>query len=133
VADLRAIAITPHVAQEMYSAIDARTTRHPSYAVSQRKPKLVEQMFGWMKTVGGLRKLRHRAGALVNWMTSAAADYNLIRLLALQAPHDVHRALDPGHAVEHGPRDGPHHTGDEVSRISNGAASTTAHGFSAAY
>ena len=42
------------------SAVDARTTRHPGYAVSQRKRKLVEQGFGWMKTVGGLRKLRHR-------------------------------------------------------------------------
>jgi len=85
--DLRTIGITPHVAQKMYSAIDGRTTRHLGYAVSQRKRKLVEQVFGWMKTVGGLRKLRHRGGPLVDWMmTFAAAAYNLIRLRTLQAP-----------------------------------------------
>jgi transposase len=84
VSDLRAIAITPHVAQKKHTAIDARTTRHPGYAVSQRKRKLVEQVFGWMKTVGGLRKLRHRGGALVDWMmTFAAAAYNLVRLRTL--------------------------------------------------
>ena len=55
--------------------------------MSQRKRKLVEQVFGWMKTVGGLRKLRHRGGLLVDWMmTFAAAAYNLIRLRTLQAP-----------------------------------------------
>lgn len=87
VSDLRAIAITPHVAQKKYSAIDARTTRHDGYAISQRKRKLVEQVFGWMKTVGGLRKLRHRGGPLVDWMvTFAAAAYNLVRLRTLQAP-----------------------------------------------
>lgn len=84
VSDLRAIEITPHVAQKKYSAIDARTTRHPGYAVSQRKRKLVEQVFGWMKTVGGLRKLRHRGGPLVDWMmTFAAAAYNLVRMRTL--------------------------------------------------
>ena len=84
VRDLRAIDITPHVAQKKYSAIDARTTRHPGYAVSQRKRKLVEQVFGWMKTVGGLRKLRHRGGPLVDWMmTFAAAAYNLVRMRTL--------------------------------------------------
>ncbi|MBA3709473.1 MAG: IS5 family transposase [Planctomycetes bacterium] len=87
VADLRAIGITPHVAQKKYSAIDARTTRHPGYVISQRKRKLVEQVFGWMKTVGGLRKLRHRGGPLVDWMlTFAAAAYNLVRLRTLRAP-----------------------------------------------
>ena len=49
--------VTPHVAQKVRgSAIDGRTTRHAGYHVSQRKRKLVEQVFGWMKTVGGLRK-----------------------------------------------------------------------------
>jgi len=87
VLDLREIGITPHVAQKMHSAIDGRTTRHPGYGISQRKRKLVEQVFGWMKTVGGLRKLRHRGGLLVDWMvTFAAAAYNLIRLRTLQAP-----------------------------------------------
>ena len=56
------------------SAIDGRTTRHAGYAISQRKRKLIEQVFGWLKTVGGLRKLRHRGNALIDWiMTFAAA------------------------------------------------------------
>jgi transposase len=87
VAQVRARGVTPHVAQKVKgSAIDARTTRHPGYAVSQRKRKLVEQVFGWMKTVGGLRKLRHRGGARVDWIvTFSAAAYNLIRLRTLLA------------------------------------------------
>ena len=55
------------------SAIDGRTTRHAGYAISQRKRKLVEQAFGWMKTVGLLRKLRHRGGRLVDWMFTFGA------------------------------------------------------------
>ena len=54
--------------------------------MSQRKRKLIEQVFGWMKTVGGLRKLRHRGGELVDWIvTFTAAAYNLIRLRTLFA------------------------------------------------
>lgn len=84
---LRAAGITPHVAQKrQYTAIDARTTRHPSYHRSQRKRKLVEQAFGWMKTVGLMRKLRHRGGELVDWMfTFTATAYNLVRLRTLGA------------------------------------------------
>src|SRR3984893_8809434 len=86
VAAVRALAITPHVAQKVRSAIDGRTTRHAGYANSQRKRKLIEQVFGWMKTVGGLRKLRHRGGALVDWIvTFTAAAYNLVRLRTLLA------------------------------------------------
>lgn len=87
VAVLRAAGITPHVAQKtQYTAIDRRTTRHSGYAVSQRKRKLVEQAFGWMKTVGLLRKLRHRGGELVDWMfTFTATAYNLVRLRTLGA------------------------------------------------
>ena len=87
VAGVRARAITPHVAQKVTgSAIDGRTTCHAGYALSQRKRKLIEQVFGWMKTVGGLRKLRHRGGALVDWIvTFTAAAYNLIRLRTLLA------------------------------------------------
>jgi Transposase DDE domain len=86
---VRRMGITPHVAQNEFvyggSAIDARTTRHPGYAVSQRKRKLVEQGFGWMKTVGGLRKLRHRGGRLVEWIfTFTAAAYNIVRLRRLR-------------------------------------------------
>ena len=85
VAGVRALGFTPHVAQKVKgSAIDGRTTCHAGYAISQRKRKLVEQVFGWMKTVGGLRKLRHRGGARVDWIvTFAAAAYNLIRLRTL--------------------------------------------------
>jgi transposase len=87
VAGLRAMDVTPHVAQHTTgrrSAIDARTTRHPGYAVSQQKRKLVEQGFGWMKTIGGLRKLRHRGGPLIEWIfTFTAAAYNIVRLRRL--------------------------------------------------
>lgn len=87
VAAVRDLQITPHVAQKATgTAIDGRTTRHAGYAISQQKRKLVEQVFGWMKTVGGLRKLRHRGGELVDWIvTFTAAAYNLIRLRTLLA------------------------------------------------
>jgi transposase len=87
VAGVRMLGITPHVAQKITgSAVDGRTTRHAGYLVSQQKRKLIEQVFGWMKTVGGLRKLRHRGGVLVDWIvTFTAAAYNLIRLRTLLA------------------------------------------------
>jgi transposase len=84
VAEARNLNATPHVAQNnkhRKSAIDGRTTRHPGYAVSQQKRKRVEEIFGWMKTVGGMRKLRHRGLELVRWMfTFSAAAYNLVRI-----------------------------------------------------
>jgi transposase len=83
VAAVRQMGVTPHVAQntsKRRSAIDGRTTRHPGYAISQRCRKKVEQPFGWMKTVGLLRKLRHRGGRKVDWIVSfTAAAYNLVR------------------------------------------------------
>ena len=88
---LRPMGVTPHVAQypetaTRGSAIDARTTRHPGYAVSQQKRKLVEQCFGWMKTVRLMRKLRHRGGAHVNWnFIFTAAAFNLVRMRTLLA------------------------------------------------
>ena len=86
VAECRHMRITPHVAQKPHSAIDARTTRQPGYALSQRRRKRVEEIFGWMKTVGLLRKLRHRGGPLVAWIfTFTAAAYNLVRLRTLLA------------------------------------------------
>jgi transposase len=89
VRELRALRVTPHVAQHTNgraSAIDGRTTCHPGYAVSQRKRKGVEEIFGWMKTVGLVRKTRHRGVARVGWMfTFAAAVYNLVRLRTLTA------------------------------------------------
>jgi hypothetical protein len=63
VAGLRDAHITPHVARNTSnrsSAIDGRTTRHPGYAVSQKKGKRVDGIFGWLKTVGILRKVKHR-------------------------------------------------------------------------
>jgi transposase len=87
VADMRRRRITPHVAQNTTnraSAIDGRTTSHPGYAVSQRLRTRVEEIFGWMKAVGGFRRTRYRglertgmAGYLV------AAAYNLVRLTTL--------------------------------------------------
>jgi transposase len=84
----RELNVTPHVAQNnrhRRSAIDERTTRHDGYAVSQRKRKRVEEVFGWMKTVALQRKTRFRGLARVGWMfTFAAAAYNLVRMRNLQ-------------------------------------------------
>jgi transposase len=81
VANARALNATPHVAQKKHSAIDGRTTRHEGYRISQQKRKRVEEIFGWMKTIGGMRKLRHRGLELVGWMfTFTAAAYNLVRI-----------------------------------------------------
>ncbi len=84
VAEMRRLRVTPHVAQNdtnRRSAIDGRTTRHPGYAVSLRKRKKIEEVFGWMKTAAGLRKTRHRGTARVGWMfTLTAAAYNLVRM-----------------------------------------------------
>ena len=89
VAAVRAMGITPHVAQSTRyraSAIDRRTTRHPGYALSERCRKKVEQPFGWMKTVGLLRKLRHRGGRRIDWIVAfTAAAYNLVRWRTLAA------------------------------------------------
>jgi transposase len=83
----RQLGVTPHVAQNTSgrsSAIDRRTTRHPGYAESLRKRKRVEEGFGWAKTVGLLRKLRHRGLARVDWVfTFTAAAYNLVRMRSL--------------------------------------------------
>jgi transposase len=79
---LRDLGITPHVAAKVRgSAIDGRTTRHPGYAISQRKRKRVEEIFGWLKTVAQLRKTRHRGRRRVGWMFRfALAAYNLVRM-----------------------------------------------------
>lgn len=82
---------TPHVAQNTKnrkSAVDDRTTRHAGYGISQRKRKRVEEIFGWMKTIGMLRKTRHRGVDRVGWMfTFGVAVYNLVRMRNLmEAP-----------------------------------------------
>jgi transposase len=83
VMELREINVTPHVAQNRSrtSAIDGRTTRHAGYAISQRIRKRIEEGFGWMKTVAGLRKTKYRGLEKVAWaFTFGAAAYNLVRL-----------------------------------------------------
>jgi IS5 family transposase len=85
VKEMRGMKVTPHVARNEKrpggSAIDARTTRHAGYAVSQRKRKRIEEVFGWMKTIGALRKTRHRGLERVQWLfTFTAAAYNLVRM-----------------------------------------------------
>jgi IS5 family transposase len=84
---LRDLNVTPHVAQKATgSAIDGRTTRHAGYAISQRARKRVEEIFGWLKTVGLMRKLRHRGTDRVDWMfVFACAVYNLVRIRNLAA------------------------------------------------
>ena len=90
VKELRQMNATPHIAQNENrpggSAIDGRTARHAGYAVSQRKRKRIEEVFGWLKTVGLLRKTRHRGVFKVGWVfTFAAAAYNLVRMRNLLA------------------------------------------------
>ena len=88
VAACRALKVTPHIARNERraggSALDRRTVRHAGYAVSQRVRKRVEEIFGWMKTVGGLRKTRYRGLDRTQlhayWV---AAAYNLLRIARL--------------------------------------------------
>lgn len=79
---LRQHNITPHVAQKSRgSAIDKRTSRHVGYAISQRARKRIEEVFGWLKIVGTLKKLRHRGKERVDWIfTFATAAYNMVRM-----------------------------------------------------
>lgn len=87
VAALRAQGATPHVAQHATrrtSALDRRTLRHPGYELSQRRRKRIEEIFGWLKTVGLMRKVRHRGVRRVGWtFVFATAVYNLIRIRTL--------------------------------------------------
>jgi hypothetical protein len=88
VRDCRAINVTPHIAQtrdtRRRSAVDDRTTRHSGYLVSQRKRKLVEEIFGWMKTFGGFRRTRFRGRRRTQLAaTIVAAAYNLLRICKL--------------------------------------------------
>jgi transposase len=85
VEEMRGLEVTPHVSQNVSrkggSAIDGRTTRHAGYAVSLRVRKRIEEAFGWIKTIGNLRKTRHRGIAKVDWyFTLAISAYNLVRM-----------------------------------------------------
>jgi hypothetical protein len=86
---LRDLNVTPRVAQntsKRRSAVDLRTTRHPGYALSQRIRKQVEEVFGWLKTVGLMRKVRHCGTDRVDWaFVFACAIYNLVRIPNLTA------------------------------------------------
>lgn len=79
---LRKLLATPHVTRkDKGSAIDGRTTRHEGYKTSQKIRKRVEEIFGWLKTVGGLRKTRHRGLDTVGWLFEfSLAAYNLTRM-----------------------------------------------------
>ena len=85
--ELRQHEVTPRVAKKIrYSAVDGRTTRHPTYEVSQRMRKRVEEIFGWLKTVGMTRKVRHRGLPRMDWnFIFALAAYNLVRIRNLTA------------------------------------------------
>ena len=87
VEELRSMNVRPHVARKArFSAIDGRTTRHASYATSQRVRKRIEEAFGWIKTIAGLRKSRFVGRARTDWaFTFAVAAYNLVRLPKLLA------------------------------------------------
>ncbi len=90
VADTRALGVTPHVSQNVKrsggSAIDGRTTRHEGYALSQSCRPRVERVFGWIKPIAGLRKIKLRGLAHVQWLfVLACAAFNLKRLATLQA------------------------------------------------
>src|SRR6267142_667644 len=86
---LRLLQVTPHVAQNTSnrsSAIDRRTTRHAGYAVSQQKRKRIEEIFGWLKTIGLMRQTRFRGRRRVGWMfVFSLAVYNLVRIRNLAA------------------------------------------------
>ena len=89
VEELRSLNVRPHVARNTHrrrSAIDRRTTRHSGYGASQRIRKRIEEAFGWMKTVAGMRKTKLRGLPKVDWaFTFAAVAYNLVRLPKLTA------------------------------------------------
>ena len=105
IAEARELGFTPHVAQNttrQRSAIDGRTTRHAGHAVSMRIRKRIEEPFGWIKTIGGGRKLRY-IGRERNraWFKITAAVYNLIRITALDT---TTRLTEPSTGAQPGSR-----------------------------
>jgi len=90
VEQMRALGTTPHVTQNVTrrggSAIDARTTRHVGYVMSQHARPRIEPAFGWLKTIGGMRKIKLRGLANVNWLlVFASAAFNVLRVPKLLA------------------------------------------------
>lgn len=96
VTSCRRMTITPHVARRETSIVDARTTRHLGYQASQRIRKRVEEIFGWVKTVGGGRKLRYK-GMDRNclWWEFTAAAYNLLRMAKIALTQAAEGELCP--------------------------------------
>ena len=92
----RRMTVTPHVARRETSIVDGRTTRHAGYAVSQRIRKRVEEIFGWVKTVGAGRKLRY-IGLDRNrlWWEFTAAAYNLLRMAKIALKQAAEGELCP--------------------------------------
>ncbi len=93
VKEIREKGVTPHVAQRVHSAIDGRTPRHRGYGISQKIRKRIEEIFGWMKTVGGFRRTRYRGverTGLAGYFVAIA--YNLVRMAKLLSPRQP-RAL----------------------------------------
>ena len=79
--ELRSMNVRPHVARRLRgSAIDRRTTRHPGHGASQRIRKRIEEAFGWMKTIGGMRRPMRRGTDRVGWSFTFDAAYNLVSL-----------------------------------------------------
>jgi len=84
---LRTLNVRPHVARKRrHSAIDGHTSRHAGYATRQRIRERIEEAFGWIKTIAGLRKTHFIGRAKTDWsFTFAAAAYNLVWLPKLLA------------------------------------------------
>jgi hypothetical protein len=105
IAELRHMEITPHVAQndpDRRRAVDERTTRHAGYQVSQKKRKRIEEVFGWMKSIGLLRKL-HRGLERIGWMftfAAAAGGFRQLRLAHLQCQRERLAGSKTGNVVE---------------------------------
>ena len=119
----RSFEITPHVAmKQRHSALDRRTSRHAGYAASQRVRKRVEEMFGWLKTVGGGRKLRY-CGVARNglWAEMALAAYNLVRMAKLMPPPSSPGAVPAAPAARSGAPQGAAYS----ESASNGASMST--------
>jgi transposase len=83
VKELRSLNVTPHIARNdgNHSTLDGRTTRHIAYSLSQRFRKRIEEGFGWMKTIGRMRKTMYRGVEKIGWhLDLHAAAYNLVRM-----------------------------------------------------
>ena len=110
--------VTPHIARKQTSIIDDRTTRHPGYLISQQKRKRVEEIFGWLKTVAGLRKTRHRGVGRVGWMftfalaatgEAAQSGGGLIAPITTKGPKSSFRAIEKASDQPTNARDEPPH------------------------